>query len=461
MDIKIPDLLAQTRGRAAGALNPGASVQRVSTDTRLIEKGDTFFAFIGQRFDGHIFLAEAVEKGAALLVVSDESRVTPALARKAGVIVVEDTVRAYGDLARSYRQQFKIPAVAVTGSSGKTTVKELLAHLLSPKFKVLKNRGTENNLIGVPKTLFQLDASHQVLVMEMGTNQPGEIERLTDIVSPQVGVLTQISASHLEGLKDVDGVRHEKLQLLQKLDRGGLLVLNGEDPLLKDAQSGVHKSLRVGLSKEGMDLWAEQVWAHEQGTSFALNGEHRFETQLIGRHNVLNCLLALQCAVSLGMDIPSLQKSLKEFKPVPGRLCLKNMDGILFLDDSYNSNPGSFQAALETLKGFKTRGQKGVVCGDMLELGRESEHWHRRLGSALAGFLFDFIVAAGPQSKFLVEEAVKEGYDSSKIFHVKDSAEAGRACQKLASSGDLVLVKGSRGMQMEKVFECFISCSTP
>jgi UDP-N-acetylmuramoyl-tripeptide--D-alanyl-D-alanine ligase len=146
---------------------------------------------------------------------------------------------------------------------------------------------------------------------------------------------------------------------------------------------------------------------------------------------------------------------------VPGRLCLKKIDGISFLDDSYNSNPGSFRAALETLKSFKTPGKKGVVCGDMLELGAQSEAFHRQLGALAAELLFDFVVACGGQSKFLVEEALKAGYHQSKITHVKDSAEAGKICQKLVSPGDLVLVKGSRGMHMEKIFECFISCSTP
>jgi UDP-N-acetylmuramoyl-tripeptide--D-alanyl-D-alanine ligase len=287
----------------------------------------------------------------------------------------------------------------------------------------------------------------------MGTNQPGEIERLSSVVVPQIGILTQISASHLEGLQNVEGVCKEKLMLLQKLERGGLLILNDEDEFLRNVQSGVHKVLRVGFSAEGRSAWAGQIWTHEQGTSFLLNGEHRFETQLLGRHNVLNCLMAIQCALSLGADVASLQKALKEFKPVAGRLCLKNKDGIFFLDDSYNANPGSFLAALDTLKGLKWRGKKGVVCGDMRELGAESERWHRSLGETIARHGFDFVVAAGDQSKFLVEALRKTGYDRSKIFHVKDSADAGKCCQKLAVAGDLVLVKGSRGMQMEKVMQ--------
>ena len=459
MDIKFDELVRETGGKVQGSPE-GFPVNRVCTDTRLLEKNDVFFAFTGKRFDGHDFIAAALEKGARHCVISDAKKIPSEWRGKANFILVGDTVRAYGNLARFYRQKFKIPAVAVTGSMGKTTVKELTAHLLSAKFKVLKNRGTENNLIGVPKTIFQLQSSHEILVLEMGTNQPGEIERLSTLIAPQIGILTQIGPSHLEGLKDLEGVRQEKLKILQGLERGGILLLNGEDPVLKNVQSGVHKIHRVGFAKEGADLVAEQIWAHEEGTSFTAAGQ-RFDTQLVGRHNVINCLLAIECARLLGVEGEVLQKSLAAFKPVPGRLCLKKMDGIVFLDDSYNANPGSFRAALETLKSFKTPGKKGVVCGDMLELGEKSEAYHRELGAFAAGLLFDFVVACGPQSKFLVEEALKEGYHQSKIHHVKDSAEAAKICQKLASPGDLVLVKGSRGMQMEKVFECFISCSTP
>ena len=362
--------------------------------------------------------------------------------------------------ARLALLKYKPKIIAVTGSVGKTTVKELTAHLLSAKFKVLKNRGTENNLIGVPKTLFQLDPSHEIIVLEMGTNQPGEIERLSSILAPQIGVLTQISPSHLEGLKNLEGVRQEKLKILQGLERGGVLILNGEDSSLKTVQSGVHKIRRVGFSRKGMSLVAEQIWCHETGTSFSVSGQ-RFETQLLGRHNLLNCLLAIECAKVFGVDMALLQKNLSTFKPVPGRLCLKNRDGISFLDDSYNSNPGSFRAALETLKSFRTRGKKGVVCGDMLELGANSEACHRQMGVFTAGLFFDFVIVCGAQSKFLVEEAVKAGYDRSKIHRVKDSVEAAKCCRKLASPGDFVLVKGSRGMRMEKVFDCFINCSTP
>ncbi len=431
---------------------------QVSTDTRTIEKGDVFFALKGPRFDGHDFLEEAMAKGAAQVVVEDLRKVTAAVRKNDSVIAVEDTLKAYGDLAAAYRKKFKIPVIAVTGSCGKTTAKELIAHVLSKRFNVLKNRGTENNRVGVPKTLFRLEATHEVLVAEMGTNEPGEIALLASILAPQIEVLTQIGSSHLEKLGSLEGVKTEKLSMIRSLERGGLLILNGQDPMLTDVQSGVHRVLRVGFSNKNCDAVAQQIWCHEKGSTFYVDGV-LFETPLVGRHNILNCLIAILTARSLGMKDPEIREALAGFKAPPGRLNLRVIDGIRFIDDSYNSNPTSFLAALETLKEFKIREKKGVVCGDMLELGQDSEELHRRIGAVMAEQLLDFIVAAGPLSGALADEALKKGFDPKKIHLVKDSAEAGPALRRIVSTGDMVLVKGSRGMQMEKIFQCFTTSS--
>jgi UDP-N-acetylmuramoyl-tripeptide--D-alanyl-D-alanine ligase len=458
MDVSITEVLEAVDGKVLGEFRPELCLRKVSTDTRLLAKDDLFFALKGARFDGHDFIEDAIAKGARHFVVSSDKKIRAEFKKKANFILVEDTLKAYGDLAKACLQKFKIPVVAVTGSVGKTTAKELIAHVLSSRFKVLKNRGTENNLIGVPKTIFQLEKSHEALVLEMGTNCPGEIDRLASLARPQVGVLTRISHSHLEGLKSLEGVREEKLKLVRHLQRGGILLVNGEDPFLASVTSGVHKVVRVGFSKTSCDFAAERIECHEAGSSFSAGGVS-YETQLLGRHNILHCLFAVQVGLALGLDTASLKAALASFKPVPGRLCLKNLDGTLFIDDSYNSNPSSFRAALETLKSFKTRGKKGVLCGDMLELGEQAQALHREIGKFLAQTLFDYVIAAGAHSAALVDEALKNGFPPSKILHATDSAEAGKAARKFVSPGDTVLVKGSRGMQMEKVFECFITSS--
>ena len=460
MDVSLGEIVKAIQGTVIGEAPTDLSIHEISTDTRSLEKAELFLALTGRQFDGHDFVKEAIAGGVRYFIISDMKKISAESKRSANFILVEDTLKAYGDLAKYYRQKFKIPAIAITGSSGKTTVKELAAHILSQRFQVLKNRGTENNLIGVPKTLLQLEKTHEVMVLEMGTSSPGEIERLSSIIAPHIGIVTQIGLAHLEGLFTQEGIKEEKLQVLNYIERGGVLILNGPDPFLKDVKSGVHKILRAGFSKEDNEVWAEQIWCHETGSSFYLNGKDLCETPLIGRHNVLNCLYAVLVAMELGVELPLIQKALSSFKPITGRLSVKSFDGIQFLDDTYNSNPSSFRASLETLKEFKMRGRKIVVCGDMLELGDTAEELHREIGGFIADSLFDYVIASGPLSKSLVDEALKKGFDPKRIFHVSDSAEAGKICREIAQSGDLVLVKGSRGMKMEKVFECFITSST-
>lgn len=459
MDVNIKEVRDALKAKSLADLREDWPVSGVSTDTRTVAKDNLFFALKGVRFDAHDFLKEAFEKGARHFVVSDPKRVPPEVKKAANILVVEDTLRSYGDLAKAYRQKFRIPAVAITGSSGKTTVKELTAHILSQKFRVLKNRGTENNLIGVPKTLLGLDPSYEVMVIEMGTNQPGEIDRLSSIVAPQIGVVTQIGRAHLEGLGSQEGIRKEKLSILNHIERGGSFITNGQDPLMMDVKSGVHRVLPVGFIKETCALVAEQVWCHESGISFNLNGEI-FESPLLGRHNALNALFAIQTAFLLGLSPDEIRKGLSTFKPVAGRLSTREVEGIVFIDDTYNANPDSFKAAFETLKEFKLRERKAIVCGDMFELGPDSEKLHRELGALAADMLFDFVIAAGPQMKFFTDEAVKRGLDPKRVHHVKDASEAGKLCREIAAAGDRVLVKGSRGMQMERVFDCFITSFT-
>jgi len=256
-----------------------------------------------------------------------------------------------------------------------------------------------------------------------------------------------------------EGVRREKLALLKHLETGGICFLNGEDSLLDGVESPAHRVTRAGFSKSASEFYAENIQCGENGSSFAVNGI-LFHTRLLGRHNVLNCLLAMAVARSLGIAWQDLLVSLKTFEPVRGRLFERIIEGIYFIDDSYNSNPGSFRASIEMLGDFERVGRKGLVCGDMLELGEHSETCHRQMGALLAKQRFDFVIAAGSWCKFLVEEALKNGFDPKNIYHADDSAQAGRICRELAKAGDRVLVKGSRGAQMERVLECFITSST-
>lgn len=435
-------------------------VRRIWTDTRTLEKGDLFLALVGAKYDAHDFIAEAHERGGRAFLVSDASKIPAAIRKDSVILTVPDTLVAYGEIARRHRLLFKIPVIAVTGSVGKTTVKELLAQLLSTHYRVLKNRGTENNLVGVPKTLLQMGPEHEVAVIEIGTNAPGEIERLTRMLTPQMAVLTAVGPSHLEGLKSIEGVKAEKLKVLAHLERGGLLIVNGEDPLLKDVQSGVHRIVRAGWSGTGCDFEAAGLWCHEKGCSFQIGEKDRYETPLIGKHLALDCVIALAATASFETSLEERQKALASFKSVAGRMQLKEHDGIRFLDDTYNCNPTSLRSALETIKGFKVRERKVVIVGDMYELGQKSEEYHRQAGAWISEGLFDLVITAGKAAGWAADEAVRLGSDASRVHATADSEAAGKLYRKLARPGDLVLVKGSRGMQMEKVFECFITSST-
>lgn len=440
--------------------DPDRRSKRIWTDTRTLEKDDLFLALSGVRYDAHDYLSQAYERGARAFVVSDASRVPAVLRKDVTVLEVGDTLAAYGEIARRHRLAFKIPLVVVTGSVGKTTVKELIAQLLSPRYQVLRNRGTENNLVGVPKTLLQMNSDHRAAVIEIGTNAPGEIERLTRLCMPQMAVLTAIGASHLEGLKDLEGVKAEKLKVLSHLERGGLLVLNGEDPMLRDARSGVHRIVRAGWSGSGCDFEASGLWCHEKGSTFQIGDKERYETPLIGRHLALDCVLALAAASCFELTQEDKQKALSTFRPVAGRMQYKECDGVRFIDDTYNCNPTSLRSALETLKGFKVRERKVVIVGDMYELGEKSEEYHRQAGGWISEGLFDLVITAGRASRWTAEEAVRSGLGEDRVHHTEDSESAAKLYKKLARPGDLVLVKGSRGMQMEKVLECFTNCST-
>lgn len=457
MDINFEEICRSASARLLSAPLPTMPIQGISTDTRTIQANDVFVALKGAKFDAHDFLQEAFEKGASFFIISDEKKAGAELLRKANVALVEDTLKAYGDIAANYRKKFKIPVAGITGSSGKTTVKELLSAILETHFQNLKNKGTENNLIGVPKTLLRLNASYQSAVIEMGTSLPGEIERLSQIVSPQIGILTQIGYSHLEGLKDLDGVFKEKTSLLKHLQNGGFLIVNGEDKRLKNLKPGAHPVLRVGF-ETGLEYMIDQVCLHEKGCAFRLGGM-AYDTPLLGRHNVLNCGLAIVAALKLGVPAEKIQSTIAAFRPVPGRLQLKELGDILFIDDTYNANPTSFRAALETLKEFKARDKKALVCGDMLELGSHSERLHREMGLYAASLNLDCLIACGEASRFLVDEAVKSGFNASKIFHAASSVEAAAVCREKLNGRQVVLVKGSRGMKMEKIFECFMNLS--
>ncbi len=450
------DLLAATGGRFSGA--PPAEVLGVSTDTRALAPGSLFVALRGERFDAHDFLAEAAAKGAAAAVVSEARLGDPSPVPR---LAVPDTLAALGALARFHRRRFRIPLVGVTGSNGKTTTREMIAAILATRGKVLKSEGNLNNEVGVPLTLFGLDASHGAAVIEMGMSHPGEIARLAAMAGPQVGVVTLAAPAHLEGLGTVDAVADAKAELYLGLPEGGIAVANADDArMLRRAQASGRRTITFSASKgrRGDVVVVEIVSQGTDGLRFVLGVGNReipvHVPALVGAHNAANAAAAAAAAIALGCTDREIASGLSAVRPVGRRLRLEALpSGVQLVDDCYNANPASMSAALRTLVDL-ARGSSGrpvAALGDMLELGPFEAEAHRALGAEAAAAGVSALAAFGPRSRATAEAARAAGLADA--FHTEDvEALVGWAKGKLAR-GDVFLVKGSRGMKLERLVE--------
>ena len=450
------DILEATGGKL---VNGGSETifPDVSTDTRKIEKYSLFIAVKGPNFDGHDFIGEAARKGAAGAIVS---RDMPSPKPGFTVILVNDTVKALGAIAKFHRNRFDIPVIALTGSNGKTTTKEMLALILSSRYKVLKNEGTENNFIGVPQTLLKLKESHEMAVIELGTNHPGEIGYLADIVEPNCGIILNAGPSHLEFFGSVENVRKEKLDLLKRIGEDGSAVVNGDDEILAiTAKKMCGEVVTFGFN-EDCDFVAENAQESDCGINFALNDTYVVKLRMLGRHNVYNAMAAISAGSLYGIEIRTASKLLEDFTLPKLRMEYEKCEGINFIFDCYNSNPASLKSAIGTLRDMQPYKRKVLVAGDMLELGAAGPELHRDIGRFAAKSKIDLFVSVGTLSGYILEGAQEEGIGGMSLLRFKNSVEAGKALKGILKEGDLVLVKGSRGMKMEEIKKCFTTCST-
>ncbi|MFH1847820.1 MAG: UDP-N-acetylmuramoyl-tripeptide--D-alanyl-D-alanine ligase, partial [Candidatus Omnitrophota bacterium] len=322
---------------------------RISTDTRSLKKGDLFVALKGKNFNGHDFVECALEKCAIAAVVNTGYKGHGA-GRKAHMLIrVEDTLKAYGNVAGEYRRGYKMPVIGVTGSNGKTTTKDMIHAVLSKRLNVLKSLGTENNLIGLPKTLFALRPAHDAVVAEMGTSRPGEIKRLSEILMPDIGVITNIGSAHLEFLNSEKDVFREKSSVIGRLRKEGLLLINADDPWLSKINHAPCRIIKVGIEKKGCDLRAADIRIKPDRsggafTEFLVNDRYRFRLNLLGAHNVYNALFAIALGFHFGMGYPEIRSALLRFTPQQGRLNVEKIKGIFMINDAYNANPSSTRA---------------------------------------------------------------------------------------------------------------------
>ncbi|MDD5136463.1 MAG: UDP-N-acetylmuramoyl-tripeptide--D-alanyl-D-alanine ligase, partial [Candidatus Omnitrophica bacterium] len=429
------EILKITRGKLiSGSADTRIDPSRISTDSRTISKGGLFIALKGDNFDGNDFADEVLRKGACGAVVS-VSGLRSAVSGKV-IIRVKDTTRALQEIAAYHRGKFRIPVVCVTGSNGKTTVKDMIWHLLSGKYDVLRNEGTKNNHIGVPQTLLKLNSEHDICVLELGTNHKGEIALLAGIARPTIAVFTNIGPSHLEFLGGLEGVFEAKKELLRYLDRkSGLVILNGDDRFLSKIRGGKFKAVRYGFNDPN-DLRAETFGSGSGKNIFVVNNRMIFELGLFGRHNIYNALAAIAVTLNFGISHKEIRERLLSYKGAGMRLELHKVRGIDILNDSYNSNPLSMTQALEVVRYYPARA-RWVVTGDMLELGRDSERFHRMVGESVAKSGIEGLVTFGELSKHTLSQARSGGMRQDRLWHCSTHDEIAELLRKVARRGDV------------------------
>ncbi len=443
----IYEIVQCTRGKLQQGKLQG-HVRGVSTNSKTVKKGELFIAIVGKKHDAHGFIAEVIKRGVSAIVVSQDVKCPESVA----VIKVKDTTKALGDIALLHRLRFSIPVVAITGSAGKTTTKEMISRVLSAKYNVLKNIGTENNQFGVPLTILKLKPSHDVAVLEVGTNSPGNIKSLAAIARPTVVVMTNIGESHLELLKTPADVFKEKFDLVLANAKDGAVIVNQDDYFLRNVKKLTRQKVFTYGITEKADFQAKNIIFENAKVKFVLNKMGTIALRGTATANVSNALAAICCGRLFKISYNDIKLKLKTFSLKSGRQTFVKTGGIALIDDSYNANPVSFRNALQGIAQFKTTGRRILICGDMLELGDQSERLHAEIGECAAKSGLDLIVSLGNFSRMIGVAASRRNALIA-VTHAASLIEAEGRLKGFLRKGDVVLVKGSRGMAMERFVE--------
>ena len=459
MIFSLEEVLKATGGRL---IQGGTALffQGVSTDSRTLKGGELFVALRGDHFDGHNYAMEALAKNAKGVLI-EEGNIGDSHwngFRSRAIVAVKDSLQALGDIARARRKKWGTPVVAVTGSNGKTTTKDMISACLETNLPVLKTKGNLNNLIGLPMTLLNLSEKEKVVVLEMGMNVPGEIRRLTEIAEPDVGLITNIQMVHLEGMGSLEKLKEEKGELFRRMRQDGTIVINQDDSRVVELSNEfLGRKITFGLEGHA-DVMATGVRPQgAQGISFTVisgRQEAGITLPLVGRHFVPNALSAFAVATLFGIAWDNVKEALEQFQPTPMRMEVVRLGGgKTVINDAYNANPRSMEGALATLSELKGNGRAIAVLGDMLELGDFAESAHRQLGQKVKELSIDFLIAMGEKASIVVESAVRHGLDRQRAKVATSYSEAISILEAWLQEGDWILVKGSRRMAMEKVAE--------
>ncbi|HAR94896.1 MAG TPA: UDP-N-acetylmuramoyl-tripeptide--D-alanyl-D-alanine ligase [Deltaproteobacteria bacterium] len=424
----------------------------ISTDSRTIQEGELFVPLKGPRFDGHAFIGEAFLRGAAGSLC-DKGRESELRGAAGTVILVADANEALLDLARDRRARIGATFIALTGSNGKTTTKELLARMMETTFPVAYNQRNYNNRIGVSQTLLGIESDPAFFIMELGTNHKGEIAELAALVKPDMSLITNVNPSHLQGLGDLDGVYREKTDLFRATKEGGAIFINKDDPLLAcykpESRIHTHRFSMLTKAESTLDI-LEDKGLLGFDISLKLGKETvTTSTPLLGRHNLANILAAAAVAHQSGAGADNIGKAIEGFQPYAGRFrSMESTRGYTVIDDTYNANPASMEKAVATLVGLPCKGKKIVILGDMKELGEETAYYHRELGRMLAKADIPLTLLLGDQIR-VVQDEVKNG----RVFFFQESSALLRHALEAAEKDDIILVKGSRALRMDDIVE--------
>ena len=430
--------------------DPARSVSAISTDTRTLRPGELFLTLRGENFDGHDHVHAAATAGASGVIVG-RSFSAADLTSDFALIEVEDTLAAYQSIATCYRKTLCLKVVAITGSNGKTSTKDFTAAVLARRFRVLKTEGNLNNHIGVPRMLLRADRGHQVAVLEMGMNHPGEIAPLARMAAPDVAIITNIGRAHLEFMGSREGIAQEKGMLAEAVPADGTVILNGADEFTPSiARRTPARVFTVG--SENSDLRAGKIVQNFDGSRFTIiHGTESADASLgvSGHHMITNALLAVAAGLTLGLPLSECAAALGDATLTKGRLEKKSIHGRSILDDSYNANPDSMAAALETLASLPTHGQRIAVLGKMGELGDAAEDGYQMVGKLAAAEGIDYVIAVGGEAQSISAAALEAGCQHA--ISVGNTDRAAQWLLEFSRAGDLILVKGSRSAGMERV----------
>jgi UDP-N-acetylmuramoyl-tripeptide--D-alanyl-D-alanine ligase len=445
--------IAEFAGAAVLSGDGKISIDKISTDSRTLKRGELFVALRGETFDAHNFVESAAKGGAAGAIV--HSNWMGKIPANFALIRTEDTLQAYQNLAANYRNSLSLNVVAITGSNGKTSTKDFTAAVLGRRFRVTKTQGNFNNHVGLPRTMLEATSQDEVAVWEIGMNHPGEVAVLAKLAAPDAAIITNVGVAHIEFMGSREAIAVEKGALAQAVGPEGTVILNADDPFSKSIAARTSAKVILAGTTEGT-VRASEITQSANGTDFtSREGAHRCRAQLPmpGLHMVQNALLGVAAGRIFGLSLEDCAAGLAAAPLTKARLQIKEIHGVQFIDDSYNANPDSMKAALRTLVELDADGKRIAVLGEMRELGDESERSHCEVGETAAVLGVDHVIAIGNVAAAISNAAERAGLGNSRA--VNSTTEAAEILVKIAEPGDLVLIKGSRAARTERVMEEF------